>query len=135
MWSSTMRQVVLCSLWLLSACASPPKLDANLAGELDRPLYCEGEQQCREMWERAMFFVSNYAAYKIQIANDSLIQTYNPEQYSPRLAYKVSKEPLGGGRYQIWTNAYCANAFGCSPTWQEGVARAKTYIRSGQRDG
>ena len=42
-----------------------------------------------------MFFVSSNAGYKMQIANDILIETYNPTQYNTKLAMRVIKELLG----------------------------------------
>ncbi|MGE3666954.1 MAG: hypothetical protein AB7G51_10085 [Steroidobacteraceae bacterium] len=85
------------------------------------------------MWERATYFVSTNAGFKLQIHNDTIIETYSPTDYSTELAFSISREPLGGGRYQIWTKAWCANMFGCTPNQVEAMARAKRYIRTGQK--
>ena|SRR5690554_1134854 len=117
---------------LLGGCAAnKPQLTTELQSELEAPLYCEGEEQCKTMWERATFFVSSNAGFKIQIHNDTVIQTYNPMPNSPKLAFSISREPLGSGRYQIWTKAWCDNMFGCHPNHFEAIARAKRYIRTG----
>ena len=119
---------------LLYGCsAAQTKLYSDLQAEFDKPLYCEGEDECKLMWERATFFVNSNAAYKIQIHNDTVIQTYNPSENSPSLAFSVTKEPLGNGKYQIWTKAWCANMFGCQPNHIETIAKAKKYIRTGQK--
>ena len=119
---------------LLGGCAATPqKLSPDLQSEFGKPLFCEGESECKLMWERATFFVTSNAAYKMQIHNDTVIQTYNPSENSPGLAFSVTKEPLGEGRYQIWTKAWCANVFGCHPNHIEAIARAKKYIRTGQK--
>lgn len=118
---------------VVAGCATAPKLTADLQRELDTPLYCENDAECKVMWERATFFVNSNAGFKIQIHNDSIIETYNPSEYSPSLAFSISREPLGGGRYQIWTKAWCANMFGCQPNQAEAIARAKQYMRTGQK--
>ena len=119
---------------LFSACAaSGPTLSPGLQSEYDAPLYCEGEQQCKTYWERAAYFVSANAGFKVQTHTDMLIETYSPTGYSVYLGFKITREPLGEGRYQIWTNAWCDNLFGCKPDHREAIARAKRYIRTGQK--
>lgn len=116
----------------VSGCATnPTNLPPELQSEIDTPLYCQGENECKTMWERATFFVNANAGFKLQVHNDTIIQTYNPSDNSPRLAFSISKEPLGDGKYQIWTKAWCANMFGCHPNQYEAVARAKRYMRTG----
>jgi hypothetical protein len=118
----------------ISSCAGvKPKLSSELQSELDAPLYCENEQECKTMWERATYFVNANAGFKLQVLNDTIIETYNPSRYSPRLAFSISKEPLGDGRYQIWTKAWCANIFGCQPNQYEAIARLKRYMRTGKK--
>lgn len=122
------------SVGVLFGCvANQPKLPPELQSELDTPIYCEGEGECKVMWERATFFVNSNAGFKLQVHNDTIIQTYNPSEHSPELAFSISKEPLGNGRYQIWTKAWCANIFGCQPNQYEATARAKRYIRTGTK--
>ena len=139
--SSYLLTIAGCSrrlLYLLLAAASLgcaaqlPKLSPSLQEAYDSPLLCESEDECKLMWERATFFVSKNAGFKMQIHNDNLIETYNPTDGSTALAFSISKEPLGGGRYRIWTKAWCANMFGCTPNQHEATARAKRYIRDGR---
>ncbi len=118
----------------LSGCvAMAPQLSADLQSEYDSPLYCNSEGECKVMWERATYFVNTNAGFKLQIHNDTIIETYNPTDSSPRLAFSISREPLGNGRYQIWTKAWCANIFRCQPNQHEAIARAKRYMRTGQK--
>lgn len=117
-------------LILLAGCSSTPEMSDELKAELYAPIICE-EPDCKLLWERAMFYVSNNAGFKMQIANDSLIETFNPTDYSVKLAYRIQKQPLGGGKYKILTSAWCANLFGCHPDQYEAILKAKRYIRSG----
>jgi hypothetical protein len=129
------RTIILTIFIALTAgCAgNKPKLTPELQSELDTPLYCESSESCKTMWERATFFVNSNAGFKLQVHNDTIIQTYNPSEFSPKLAFSISKEPLGNGKYQIWTKAWCANMFGCQPNEYEAVARAKRYMRTGKK--
>ena len=72
---------------VLTGCATnQPKLSADLQRELDTPLYCSSESECKILWERATFFVNANAGFKLQIHNDTVIQTYNPTNHSVSLA-------------------------------------------------
>lgn len=116
-----------------SGCATnQPNLSAELQQELVAPLYCSSESECKLMWERATFFVTKYAGFKLQIHNDTVIQTYNPTHASVKLAFNITREPKGDGKYQIWTKVWCDNIFGCQPDHNEATAKAKRYMRTGQ---
>ena len=118
----------------LTACAAAgPSLPADLQSEYDTPLYCEGEEQCEIYWERAQFHVSTNAGFKTQTASNVLIETYSPTGGSVKLGYKITREPLGGGRYHILTRAWCDNFLGCSPNHHLAIAKAKKYIRTGEK--
>ncbi|GAB7228177.1 hypothetical protein VrSk94_18620 [Vibrio rotiferianus] len=125
--------VTICLVSLTVACQSTPELTSDLKQELETPLVCSGESECSLMWERATYFVSHNAGYKIQIHNNTLIETYNSVDSSVKLAFKVSKEPLGDGKYRIWTKAWCANIISCHPNELETIAKAKRYIRVGRK--
>lgn len=116
---------------LTTGCATGPKFTPEMQAELDSPLICSSPQECKEMWERATYFVSTAAGFKLQIANDSIIETFNPSPNSPHLAMRVVREPLGGGRYRIAVSAWCDNIFGCQPNQKVAIAAGKRYIRTG----
>lgn len=125
----TFRTVVTMSV-LLVGCATPgEEMSVSETEELNEPLYCEGEGQCNSVWERATYYVSTKSGYKIQNINDSLIETYNSNDTS--LAWKIVKKPLGEGRYQILTSAWCGNPFGCYPDALEATLDAKRYMKDG----
>ena len=114
----------------LLACQSTNIVDEFTQKELRTEIICTADE-CDLFWSRAMFFVSSKAGFKMQIANDYLIETYNPTDYSPKLAYRIQKQPLGNNKHKIITNAWCANLFGCQPNRMQGIANAKRYIRTG----
>lgn len=117
---------------LLTGCATQnagKNMSADDQLELNAPLYCEGEKQCKDAWERAMYYVTTNSGYKIQTANDMLIQTYNPTPTDTKLAWQITKKPLGNSKYQIMTSAWCNNVFGCYPDAYEAILAAKRYIK------
>jgi len=116
-------------LFLTGCATQQSSLSPAEITEVDMPLYCEGEAQCKDMWERAIYFVSTKSSYKIQNINDNLIETYNPGPYETNLAWRINKKPMGNGRYQILTAAYCANVFGCTPHYLDAILEAKRYIK------
>ena len=125
----TFSTVVTVSV-LLVGCATPgAEMSVAETEELNEPLYCESESQCTSVWERATYYVTTNSGYKIQHINDSLIETYNSNDTS--LAWKIVKKPLGDGKYQILTSAWCGNAFGCYPDALEAMLAAKRYMKEG----
>jgi hypothetical protein len=107
--------VSVVTLFLMSACATSPERQAKLA-ELQRTTpTCSGAEDCNAKWEAAQLWVVKNAGWKIQTQSTVLIETYNPANNSPAIAVRVTKEPLGGGKYQIFVKVWCANLFGCVP--------------------
>ena len=114
----------------LAGCTIPqePPLSADEQNALD-PVECKGAQQCGAMWQRAQVWVVNNAGYKIQIANDAVIQTFNPIQPSVALAFTVTKEPKGNDVFEINSRAGCANQFVCRPLPNRARAALHRYLR------
>lgn len=101
----------------LASCATVP--DAERMAMLDQinktiPT-CTGAEDCNAKWEAAQLWVVHHAAYKIQTATNVLIETYNPASSSPSIAARVTKEPMGGGKYRLLVKVWCDNMFGCIP--------------------
>lgn len=104
-------QILLVSLAALSAAAcatAPASPEKRMQAQQTTPS-CEGEADCKAKWEAAQLWVVHNADFKVQLATDALIETYGGKGISVR----VTKEPLGAGRYKIVVFVYCGNAFGC----------------------
>ena len=92
-----------------------PATQAKL-NEIQRTIpTCSGDKECNAKWETAQLWVVKNAGYKIQNATNVLIQTYNATGSRVDIAAQITKEPLGGGRYQFIANIWCDNIFGCRP--------------------
>jgi hypothetical protein len=105
-------------VWLVaSGCASAPSPEIQakrVQFESTIPI-CEGEADCKAKWEAAQLWVVHHAGFKIQTATDVLIETYNPGPSDATVAVRVTKEPLGGGKYKMLVFVWCNNIFGCVP--------------------
>jgi hypothetical protein len=44
-----------------------------------------------------------------------LIETYNATNSETKIAARVTKEPLGDGKYKLLVSVWCDNIFGCFP--------------------
>lgn len=113
-----LRIFIQAVLLALSGCATVS--DAERMALMDRinktiPT-CAGVEECNAKWEAAQLWVVHNASYKIQTATTVLIETYNPAPSSPSLAARITKEPLGGGKYRILVALWCDNMFGCVPS-------------------
>lgn len=96
--------VVAASL-LLGGCATyKPTSPAWIA--------CEGAR-CDELWSRVQVWVAKNSAYRIQITNDNILQTYGPTSGIASPAYTVTKEKEGSGA-KIIIHAICFDTgLGC----------------------
>ncbi len=110
-----------CLACLLAACAEgPPALTVQQKKELVESTIpvCDGPADCKAKWEAAQIWVIHHAGWNVQTVTEVLIETFNPAPNSPLLAARVTKEPLGGGRYKFMIHVWCDNMFGCHrDTW------------------
>lgn len=117
----------------LNACApmTPEQKKALLARFEPTPApICTGDQDCKAKMDAAQAWVASNCAMKIQIATDTVIETYNPPNYSTDIACKVIKSPLGDGKYNIVVRVWCDNLLGCYPQPVQAVNAFNTYIDS-----
>ena len=70
------------------------------------------------------------AAYKVQVITSVLIETYNPTEHSTSIAARVTREPLGNGRYKFVVQVYCDNMFGCRPDVLDAQLDFNRYVGS-----
>lgn len=125
---------VMAAAIALVGCESPRNQtlsEADLA-QLQNPV-CETTAHCNTMWQRAQLWVVNNAAYRIQTANDVVIQTYNPSKSSVKSGMTITREPIGGEKSRIIMRTYCDNMFGCNPTDARLRIALHSYLRETQK--
>lgn len=117
-------------LFLLGSCATAPSpaIEAKRAQFESTIPTCEGEADCKAKWEAAQLWVVHNAGFKIQTATDVLIETYNPGPSDAKVAARVTKEPLGGGKYKLVVFVWCNNIFGCVPNGWDAAINFNTVV-------
>lgn len=107
---TTSIATLLTSIFLLSGCVSPAQQAA--AQEKQNRMYetipvCNGEKDCSVKWDMAQLWVVRNASYKIQTSTSVLIETYSRSDDNDKMAVRVTKEPVGGGKYKILAEVTC----------------------------
>lgn len=120
---------------LLSGCASAPSPaeDAAMRKDAVRDVSCAGQNECAVKWGRAVQWVLDNSAFRIQIQTDNLIQTAGPLPDQVELAVVVSKVPLGNDRYRFELRGGCNNMFGCSPSLDYAKAYFVRQVEDNQK--
>lgn len=119
-------------VFVLAGCAAPqqPTLSEEEQNSLE-PVICHGQKHCDAMWQRAQIWVLNNSAYKIQIANEAVIQTYGPfKDQAFGLAFTVTKAPRGNGFYEIDSRAGCGSWVGCAPNPNKEKAALHMHLKA-----
>lgn len=121
------RFFLIAAVLALTGCASAPPAPPVYVSPEDTelaytPLICDGAQQCSVYWKRAQFWVVGASSYRIQIATDSLIETYNPPKFQPGWGFRIVRVPLDGLRERIVLTPKCEPASGCDAALSVKVA-------------
>jgi hypothetical protein len=74
---------------------------------------CEA-QRCDVLWSRAQVWIATHSGYRIQIANENIIQTYGPLEGRGDVAYSVTKERQPDGKFKLYVRGHCyPTVYGC----------------------
>ena len=143
--SSSKMAAVLMVVSVLSGCTTmtvTPQMRSALNGisSETRPT-CEGAA-CTDLWARAQIWVSNHATMKIQVATDTILETYNPmlscpgifaATWQPEFGFKAVKEPQGNGIYRISMTDVRSCGWGNIGVTKEDLERAfYHYIKTSE---
>ncbi len=110
------------------ACARPnPALAPGR--ELGDAVVCDTD--CAAAWQRAQLWLVKYSYFKIQTANDVVIQTYTSVNGDPNPDFTITRESLADGKYRIQARAHCASLFGCIPNADDRRGALLYYIKTG----
>lgn len=125
----TMRWAAACAL--VAGCSSANHVSPETMQIATAPLVCRNADECARWWSRAQEWVTQHGAYKLQTANDTLIETAGPEGGSGKLAYQITKTLNADGSATIGFAAHCDSMVGCQPDpWKAG-ADFKQYVKAG----
>ena len=117
MEGSEMRTVVaMLTACLCVACSSiTPEQRTELRTEASRPVQCRAGEDCAVKWGRALQWVRDHSAYRLDQSSDMVISTKGPLAYSGTPAFTITKVAKGGGIYTIEYRAGCYTPDGCHP--------------------
>ena len=127
-----MKKALLATLCVLAVgCTTRGQVNPDVMQIATTPLTCSNATECSLWWQRAQTWVANNSTYKIEAANDSLIQTAGPLGGKRALAYQITKTPNNDGTATIGFAAHCDSSLGCKPNPWEAGADFKEFVRSG----
>ncbi len=116
------RIVVFCSPLLLTACISTQAAQPPIPA-----ITCKQGQDCDAKWSRAVAWVSQNSAYRMQVQSDVLIQTYNSTNTDIAVVVNkvATKQP---GDYEIDVSISCGNPIGCVPDARDQLIKFNTFV-------
>jgi len=94
--------IVIAIMNLLVGCTGgmSPQIQSKVNVLSNNDIVCSNG--CTLEWERAEFWLNKHSKLKIQNITKNSIETYNPHK-GKQFGFRLSKEPLGGGKYKIST--------------------------------
>ena len=120
--------LTLIAVVLLAGCAAPrPRTEAVLPPPAPR-LVCHGADECNFVWRRAQAWVADNAGFKIQVATDSVIATYNAPVYPTGWAFQVRRVPMTRDSDQIELRANCGEVPLCSRGYADTVRSFLAFL-------
>ena len=128
MKARAMHLVSVILVALLSACATGPQFtDAERASILT-PISCASRSECDVIWSRLQAWVATNSTWRIQTANDVIIQTFGPGAQRTDVAYSLVRTPQSADSAIITIRAGCDNIFGCHPDPVDAIHRMKAAV-------
>lgn len=119
---------------LFNGCVPNAELEAEYNAKVAKATntipVCNTKEDCDAKWEAAQLWIVHNAGYKIQTATSAVIETYNPAEYDTAIAARVTKEPMGKGKYKLVLKTWCANLFGCSINDVDAIISFNNAINS-----
>jgi hypothetical protein len=90
---------------------------SDLSERAKEPVACETKDECDASWHKAIDWVSQRCAFKIQTQTEDLVETEGPlPGPSNDVACRLDRVSTGeAGSAQLEITARCGNYFGCIP--------------------
>ncbi len=107
---------------------TPRYSDADIA-EFNAPIECTNTEECERLWRRAQAWVVEQSGFKVQIATNSIIQTFNAPSYSTGWAFTVVRSPISKTTERFVVSPSCGDAPLCRKSKYEMVAAFHATLR------
>lgn len=115
---------VLMAGLLLAACATTVTAVPSVT--------CNGDKDCKYKWGRALAWVTDHSDYRIDQANDQLIQTTGPDKNSPKRAITIVRVPVQDGSERFKFQTACDNMFGCTKAHNDMEEQFRMFVMEGR---
>ena len=126
-----MKKLLLVAALVLTGCASPvlppPPSDTDMI-DSKLPVRCSSKEQCDRWWRAAQVWVVKNSGYKVQIATDAILQTYNASSGRAAYSVEVTRSPEENDVDLIEIEARCGWAGHCDPVYETFIADFKRFI-------
>jgi|LSQX01.3.fsa_nt_gb hypothetical protein len=128
--------LVLLSVLFFASCITNPvssQLQPYVSCLKSYPSGLPCPKDSTQEWERAQVWLARHSQWKIQIATNALLQTYNPpsNHYIPSYSFMITKEPYGTNQNIIKIAMQCSNMFGGDPKPEDIEKAFYYYVESG----
>ncbi len=120
--------IIVAAQFISGCVALTPEQEAQLNRDATQLVTCTKGEDCDVKWGRAITWISRNSQWKIQLQNDSMIQTYTPIGQSASSGFLVNKVPQGNGVYEITMTSACDNIIGCIPDARELKASFNRFV-------
>jgi hypothetical protein len=120
-----MRAVVVLALGMLMAGCASAGLQQLIPPQ---PIICIGGPDCDAKWARAATWIAANSTLKVQVRNDTVVQTAAAAPSETTPAFTVTKVARGEGRFEITFNGGCGNMYRCVPSIAESRARFAQFV-------
>jgi len=113
-----LRAATLCACLGLAGCLPiAVALSYQVSDSANEPVVCATKDECDASWQKAVEWVSNRCAFKIQTQTENLVETEGPlPGPNNDVACRLERVPTGeSGSAQLEITARCGNYFGCIP--------------------
>lgn len=91
--------------------------------------HCRDREQCERWWRAAQVWIVKNSAFKIQIATDAFIETYQGPAIAPgQWSFTAVRSPHLNGGDEILLQPYCASYRGCAPVLEVVMADFNRWV-------
>lgn len=128
-----MKNFAVVAVLAVSGCAAPyrqitpPPTEADMI-DFKLPLHCKSKEQCDRWWRTAQVWAVKNAGFKVQVATDAILQTFNATPGVAGYSVQISRapEPTGGEVFEI--EAKCGWPGHCDRAYETFIADFKRAI-------
>lgn len=128
-----MKNLVLVATLAVAGCAAPyqqvtpPPTQADMI-DFKLPLHCKSKEQCDRWWRTAQVWVMKNAGFKVQVATDAILQTFNATPGVAGYSVEISRAPEAAEGEVLEIEARCGWSGHCDRSHETFIADFKRTV-------